>query len=178
MKSALTGLVLLLVSSAAAASPPVPKTTPSTTDFGVRAPPSGTTAAPAIATPALLTEVTPVTSKISLSSAVAVASRLGRVTSTRRSASRNRAVGGAPNSFHLRGRAIDVVPRRGVRHADIEAALRRAGFNLLESLDEGDHSHFAFGTAPIARINRAAASTPRREVTPWRIVTAPRLASR
>ncbi len=30
-----------------------------------------------------------------------------RVTSTKRSAAKNRAVGGSPTSFHLRGRAVD-----------------------------------------------------------------------
>ena len=68
----------------------------------------------------------------------------GLVTSTKRSPERNRAVGGAPNSFHLSGRAIDIARRPGVRHADIDAAYRKAGFRLIESLDEGDHSHFAF----------------------------------
>lgn len=68
----------------------------------------------------------------------------GIVTSTRRSPEHNRAVGGAPNSFHLFGRAIDIARRPGVRHADIETAYRKAGFRLIESLDEGDHSHFAF----------------------------------
>ena len=68
----------------------------------------------------------------------------GIVTSTKRSPERNRAVGGAANSFHLYGRAIDIARRPGVRHADIDAAYRKAGFRLIESLDEGDHSHFAF----------------------------------
>ncbi|CAA9515887.1 MAG: hypothetical protein AVDCRST_MAG91-1880, partial [uncultured Sphingomonadaceae bacterium] len=49
------------------------------------------------------------------------------------------------NSYHLRGRAIDIARRPGVRHADLEAAYRKAGYSLIESLDEGDHSHFAFG---------------------------------
>ncbi len=77
-------------------------------------------------------------------SPVEVARKWGIVTSTKRSPERNRAVGGAPNSFHLFGRAIDIARRPGVRHADIDAAYRKAGFRLIESLDEGDHSHFAF----------------------------------
>lgn len=100
--------------------------------------------------------------------------RWGRVTSTRRTAERNRAVGGAPNSHHLRGRAIDIARGPGVRHSQIEAAYRRAGYYLIESLDEGDHSHFAFGTAA-ARVNSKASQIGR--VDPfkgWRIVSAPR----
>ena len=80
-----------------------------------------------------------------LNSAAAIGSKWGIVTSTHRTPQRNRLVGGAPNSFHLSGRAIDVARRPGVRHADIEASYRNAGFILIESLDEGDHSHFAFG---------------------------------
>lgn len=71
----------------------------------------------------------------------------GIVTSGYRSAEHNRAVGGVTNSYHLQGRAIDVQRRPGVTHAMIDAALRRAGFNIIESLDEIDHSHFAFGDA-------------------------------
>jgi hypothetical protein len=52
-----------------------------------------------------------------------------------------------PNSYHLQGRAIDIARRPGVSHAQIAAVLRAAGYNLIESLDEGDHSHFAFGSA-------------------------------
>jgi hypothetical protein len=69
----------------------------------------------------------------------------GDITSTYRSIAHNRAVGGVPNSFHLQGRAIDVARRPGVSHRQLDAALRKAGYNLIESLDEGDHSHFAFG---------------------------------
>lgn len=82
-----------------------------------------------------------------MSGAVSIAASWGLVTSVHRSPERNRAVGGAPNSFHLRGRAIDVARRAGVRHAQIDAAFRQAGYHPVESLDEGDHSHFAFGTA-------------------------------
>lgn len=84
-------------------------------------------------------------SAFTLNAAAILGSRWGSVTSTIRTRQRNYLVGGVPNSFHLTGRAIDIARRPGVRHADIEAAYRNAGFVLLESLDEGDHSHFAFG---------------------------------
>lgn len=77
--------------------------------------------------------------------AVRIASAFGAITSTYRSAAHNLAVGGVPNSYHLRGRAIDIVRKPGVRHHQIAAAFRSAGYDLIESLDEGDHSHFAFG---------------------------------
>jgi hypothetical protein len=80
-------------------------------------------------------------------SAAQLGAKWGVVTSVRRTAEHNRLVGGVPNSFHLSGRAVDIARRAGVRHADVDAAFRKAGFVLLESLDEGDHSHFAFGTA-------------------------------
>jgi hypothetical protein len=79
------------------------------------------------------------------STAVRLAAAYGVITSTWRSAAHNRAVGGVPNSYHLQGRAIDVARKPGVTHRQIEAALRTAGYSLIESLDEGDHSHFAFG---------------------------------
>ena len=82
---------------------------------------------------------------IALAPVADIGSRWGVVTSTRRSVQHNRAVGGAANSYHLVGRAIDIARRPGVRHRDIDAAYRAAGYVLLESLDEGDHSHFAFG---------------------------------
>ena len=80
-----------------------------------------------------------------LNAAITIGSRWGSVTSTTRTPERNYLVGGVRNSFHLTGRAIDIARRPGVRHADIEASYRNAGFVLVESLDEGDHSHFAFG---------------------------------
>ena len=116
------------------------------TDFGIRAvggAPSEPRAEPAV----LRTERGP-SKPFSLASAAAVAARHGIVTSTVRTAARNRAVGGASNSWHLHGRAIDIVRRPGISHGQLAAAFRAAGFRLIESLDEGDHSHFAFGTGP------------------------------
>lgn len=147
----LTGMGLLFTASVACASPQA-------TDVGSRSAPKG---APGklivVSGRAQLTQIAPAGATVGLSTAIAVASRLGRVTSTIRTSARNRAVRGARNSYHLRGRALDVVPRAGVRHSDIEAALRTAGLDLVESLDEGDHSHFAFGTspAPVSSFQRA-----------------------
>jgi len=99
----------------------------------------------------------------------------GQVTSTYRSPEHNRRVGGVANSYHLRGRAIDIARRPGVAHWQIAAAFRSAGYSLAESLDEGDHSHFAFGPpkryspGPQARMVSVAAG----EKTEWRIVYAP-----
>ena len=75
----------------------------------------------------------------------------GVVTSTFRTVAHNRAVGGVPNSYHLLDQAIDLVRRPGVSHQQIEVALRKAGYSLIESLDELDHSHFAFAPARIIR---------------------------
>jgi hypothetical protein len=105
---------------------------------------------------------------LSMPAALQMGARWGIVTSVHRTPERNRIVGGAPNSFHLRGRAIDIARRPGVRHAEIDAAFRRAGYVLLESLDEGDHSHFAFGlpgetprTAPAAaKVQLAVVAKP------------------
>ena len=68
-----------------------------------------------------------------------------------RTVAHNHAVGGVPDSYHLLGRAIDVVRRPGITHRQIDVALRAAGFFLIESLDEHNHSHFAFGPAVAAK---------------------------
>lgn len=78
------------------------------------------------------------------STLAAALGQYGRITSTDRSAAHNRAVGGVANSYHLIGRAVDVARRPGVAHWQVAAVLRSSGYQLIESLDEGDHSHFAF----------------------------------
>jgi hypothetical protein len=92
-----------------------------------------------------------------------VAARIGMaygvITSIHRSPAHNRMVGGMPNSYHLRGRAIDIARRPGVSHSQIATVLRAAGYNLIESLDEGDHSHFAFGPAAYPPGSRAQKAT-------------------
>jgi hypothetical protein len=88
--------------------------------------------------------------RVDVSGAAKVAAGFGAITSIFRSVEHNRAVGGVVNSYHLQGRAIDIARRAGVTHAMIAAALQRAGFSMIESLDEGDHSHFAFALAGAA----------------------------
>jgi zinc D-Ala-D-Ala carboxypeptidase len=94
-------------------------------------------------------------------SAVRIAAAYGMITSTYRSVAHNRAVGGVPNSHHLAGHAIDVVRKPGVTHSQIAAAFRKAGYNVIESLDEGDHSHFAFDLSVSATQMRKPASAGR-----------------
>ena len=92
--------------------------------------------------------------------AAVVAASYGSVTSIYRSVAHNRAVGGVVNSYHLQGRAIDVARRPGVTHGQIAAALLRAGYRMIESLDEGDHSHFAFASSAAAPAQVAALPLP------------------
>jgi hypothetical protein len=104
-----------------------------------------------------------------------IGAKWGQVTSTYRSPAHNRRVGGVANSYHLSNRAIDIARRPGVSHSQIAAAYRSAGYSLAESLDEGDHSHFAFGP-PKRGSSRAQArmvSVKSGEKTEWRIVYAP-----
>ena len=104
-----------------------------------------------------------------LSAAAGMGSRWGRVTSTYRTPKHNRRVGGVRNSYHLSGRAIDIARRPGVSHAQIAAAFRNAGYQLIESLDEGDHSHFAFAFGDKGA--RSAAMPDKSELTKWGVVT-------
>jgi hypothetical protein len=105
----------------------------------------------------------------SLNSASRLGAQWGRVTSTWRSVAHNRAVGGVPNSFHLRGRAIDIARRPGVTHSMIAAAFRNAGYQLVESLDEGDHSHFAFNFGGSS--SYASRRREKDQGTNWGVVT-------
>lgn len=100
-----------------------------------------------------------------------IAAIFGTVTSGFRSAAHNRRVGGVPNSFHLLGLALDVQRRPGVSHQTIDIALRRAGLVLVESVDEGDHSHFAFANQlsvvpPVASITSTPAIVPSKPPAP------------
>ena len=97
-----------------------------------------------------------------VSAAARLVSAYGVVTSTFRTVAHNRAVGGVPNSYHLLDRAIDVARRPGVTHGQIEAALRRSGYKLIESLDEHDHSHFAFAalSSPASTVPPPSSSSP------------------
>lgn len=144
----------------------------SPTDFGIRTV-SGAVVSETQASPSPATSNRAAGSRIDLRSVAGLGAQWGRVTSTYRTPARNRAVGGVRNSFHLSGRAIDIARRPGVTHAQIAAAYRKAGYYLIESLDEGDHSHFAFGSAPRhsapARSPQSASSVV---ATQWRIVTA------
>ena len=137
---------LLVVSSADALA------ASSWTDFGVR------TLTPRFGSAAKVVEAAPMRSSINLTSVASIGAQWGRVTSTYRSTAHNRAVGGVRNSYHLSGRAIDIARRAGVRHSQIAAAFRNAGYYLIESLDEGDHSHFAFGSASSRMALRVASS--------------------
>ena len=119
------------------------------TDFGIR-----TFGVPT----ATLGNALRIHSTIDLRSIAGLGSHWGRVTSTYRSAEHNRAVGGVHNSYHLSGRAIDIARRPGVTHSQIAAAFRNAGYYLIESLDEGDHSHFAFGGVGSRGLSGAAGS--------------------
>ena len=102
-----------------------------------------------------------------------IGAKWGQVTSTYRSPQHNRDVGGVPNSYHLRGRAIDIARKPGVSHAEIAAAYRHAGYALAESLDEGDHSHFAFGPPKHGGPHPQMVTVQNGEKTEWRIVYAP-----
>ena len=149
---------------------PVLAATPST-DFAIRSP-----GQPVVVTPIVEegqpSRITRRASGSKVAGAATIGARWGRVTSTYRSPEHNRRVGGVTNSYHLSGRAIDIARRAGVRHADIEAAYRSAGYQLVESLDEGDHSHFAFGSTSRSAF---AAKAPEAQTgeTRWRMVYAP-----
>jgi hypothetical protein len=142
------------------------------TDFGVRQAPA-VAAAAQHSGPLTLTPIGQApASAANLSAAVRIGAQWGRVTSTLRSAQHNRRVGGVRNSYHLVGRAIDIARRPGVRHHQIAAALRAAGYVLVESLDEGDHSHFAFGSGYVpAMPSQQIASGP---APKWKVIFAPR----
>ena len=164
MMRSLIALALLGSASVAVAATP-------STDFGIRTP-----GQPLVLTPIVI-EGQPSrgasrASRPNVAGTAAIGARWGRVTSTYRSPEHNRRVRGVPNSYHLSGRAIDIARRAGVRHAEIESAYRAAGYRLVESLDEGAHSHFAFGNAESPALIAKDAAEPSGG-TKWRMVYAP-----
>ena len=111
--------------------------------------------------------------RIDLSSAARIGGQWGRVTSMRRSAEHNRRVGGVRNSYHLSGQAVDIARRPGVSHHQIVAAYRNAGYSLIEALDEGDHTHLAFGTPHRSGPHPQMVIQQDGNQTQWRIIYAP-----
>ena len=164
MKRILFALTIFGSTSAAVAASP-------STDFAIRTLNQAVVLTP-IVEEGQPTRVTSPASRSNIGAAAAIGAKWGTVTSTYRSPEHNRLVGGVPNSYHLSGRAIDIVRRSGVRHADIVAAYRAAGYRLIESLDEGDHSHFAFGSAGSAAF-AAKAPAAQTGATHWRMIYAP-----
>lgn len=73
-----------------------------------------------------------------------------RISSGYRDPERNRAAGGATNSYHTRGQALDLVPQNGETMAQLEARLRQSGLPLRELLNEGDHVHVAWEGSPLS----------------------------
>src|SRR3990170_2322647 len=159
-------LALTVIGSA----PPALAATPST-DFAIRTPGQAVVLTP-IVEEGRPDRITNRAARSNVGSAATIGARWGRVTSTYRSPEHNRRVRGVPNSYHLSGRAIDIARRAGVTHADIDAAYRAAGYQLVESLDEGDHSHFAFGSTSRSAF---AAKAPEAQTgeTRWRMGYAP-----
>ena len=96
-----------------------------------------------------------------------IAAAYGVITSAYRTVAHNRDVGGVADSYHLSGRAIDVARRPGVTHVQIARALKTAGYVLIESLDERDHSHFAFEPALAAAARAASDQVSPAPTHPW-----------
>jgi hypothetical protein len=143
------------------------------TDFGIRELGKRVNPAKSEPLPAGTWAMQPGGKPVDMGDVKQIGGRWGQVTSTYRSPQHNRDVGGVANSYHLRGRAIDIARRPGVSHGEIAAAYRAAGYSLAESLDEGDHSHFAFGPPKHARPQPQMVAVQSGEKTEWRIVYAP-----
>lgn len=98
---------------------------------------------------------------LDLNAASSLGSRYGKVTSTTRTPEHNKEVGGAPNSYHLSGHAIDIARNKGVSHGQIVAAYKKAGYQVIEAIDEGDHTHLALagGSAAVQQTAKANGKT-------------------
>lgn len=74
-----------------------------------------------------------------------------------RTAEQNSSAGGARNSYHLRGQAVDIPPQPGKTPAQVRDEMRARGLDVREALDEGDHWHFAWGNnAQVPNFGRGA----------------------
>ena len=69
--------------------------------------------------------------------------KAGKITSGKRTAEGNARVGGARNSYRLRGDAVDFVPAEGQTMGQLYAQARRYFPGATEILNEGDHVHVA-----------------------------------
>jgi len=69
------------------------------------------------------------------------------VTSGKRSKADNDRVGGVPDSQHLRGTAIDILPPRGMSPAQVKAQFAQRGMDV-DVIDEGDHYHIQGARSP------------------------------
>lgn len=67
-----------------------------------------------------------------------------RVTSDVRTTERNRQVGGVPNSRHMSGEALDLVPPQGMTMAQLAQETKRR-FPQARVINEGDHVHVEWG---------------------------------
>lgn len=90
----------------------------------------------------------------------------GTPTSGTRSAEYNRRVGGATNSYHLVGQALDIAKTAGLTLGKIRKAFTDAGVSIRELIDEGDHFHVAWSrsastTKAMAEAAREAAAAQR-----------------
>lgn len=64
------------------------------------------------------------------------------VTSGYRSHTHNKRVGGVPNSYHTKGRAIDFVLPKG-KNKEAIAIIKSLNIPTIELIDEGNHIHIA-----------------------------------
>lgn len=70
----------------------------------------------------------------------------GQITSAMRSPEKNAAVGGAKNSYHLKGKAYDIVPPEGMSMDELAAQFQGVP-GVAEVINEGDHVHVAWNDA-------------------------------
>lgn len=99
-------------------------------------------------------------------SSVAQAAPEAGVTSGYRTPERNAAVGGKPNSRHLSGEAVDLVPRNGETMGQLYARVSK--LPGVRAINEGDHVHVQRTGAPQAQGGPrvVAQGAPKQEAAP------------